>query len=686
MEAKSASFGLINQGSLLIFINSSKMGKSNAERSKLKRLKQKNDSEKYAEVLETDRRRKKVLQEKLKNTLTPVEAENLQQKRRDDQRKYRAKKKAAKEPSSTGNQENSPSGFTSTRSLNKAVSRAKQHLPKDSSRECSVLGELVKNLSPRKRQTVFSNVPEPKARRRLISEKSARSDAIPEQVLDDVRAFYQRDDISRMCPGKKDYISIKTDQGRERHQKRLLLMNISEAHSLFCQDFGEGVIGLSKFAEIRPKYVMTMTARSQDVCLCRYHENVGLIATSLHKHCTEIPSNPNDLVKMTLCDLMREECVDRKCDNCGVAPSLDIFLQDVDENLDTTYYQWVTSDGRTTKKAITEKLSDVKTKMYLQLETFSRHVYDTKRQHIELKHLKQEMKVGEIILHEDFSENCTLRHQDEIMTAHWSSDSATLFTAIVYYRPAVGEDVEHISYGVISDELTHDKKAVYSINKAILAAVSLKLPWEIEHVHYWSDGAASQFKNRFNFCNLMYHELDFKCTADWSFFATAHGKGAIDGIGGEVKRAVWRSVLQGKNVVSTSDQFFDVAQSLCRKITVLKVNQQQIKDDTAHLPERWETCQAVQGTQSLHFVRPAADGNIVVGRNSPFLHQQQLQQKTLLKRTQECAAATTTTTTTTSQEMRPINIGSYVMAKFMTGRGGKTEENICWTSTRLRPG
>ena len=58
---------------------------------------------------------------------------------------------------------------------------------------------------------------------------------------------------------------------------------------------------------------------------------------SLNKNCTETPSNPNDLVKMTLCDLMNEDSVDRKCDNYGVAPSLDGYLQDVDENLDPTY-------------------------------------------------------------------------------------------------------------------------------------------------------------------------------------------------------------------------------------------------------------------------------------------------------------------------------------------------------------
>ena len=52
-------------------------------------------------------------------------------------------------------------------------------------------------------------------------------------------------------------------------------------------------------------------------------------------------------------------------------------------------------------------------------------------------------------------------------------------------------------------------------------------------VHYWSDGAASQFKSRYNFLNVAFHQRDFECDADWSFFRTAHGKGPVDGVGGQ---------------------------------------------------------------------------------------------------------------------------------------------------------
>ena len=52
---------------------------------------------------------------------------------------------------------------------------------------------------------------------------------------------------------------------------------------------------------------------------------------------------------------------------------------------------------------------------------------------------------------------------------------------------------------------------------------------------YFSNGAASQYKNRKNFSSLAHHEDDFGVPADWHFFATSHGKGPCDGVGGTVK-------------------------------------------------------------------------------------------------------------------------------------------------------
>ena len=93
--------------------------------------------------------------------------------------------------------------------------------------------------------------------------------------------------------------------------------------------------------------------------------------------------------------------------------------------------------------------------------------------------------------------------------------------------------LEHLSYAIVSDNLNHDKKAVYTSNSLLMSELKQAMPWPITMVHYWSDGAASQLKNRYNFLNVAFHQSDFECDADWSFSCTSHGKGPVDGVGGQ---------------------------------------------------------------------------------------------------------------------------------------------------------
>lgn len=63
-------------------------------------------------------------------------------------------------------------------------------------------------------------------------------------------------------------------------------------------------------------------------------------------------------------------------------------------------------------------------------------------------------------------------------------------------------------------------------------------------VFYVPDEAPQQFKNVMIFVNLGYYEVDFGVRAKWHFFATSHGKGSCDGIGGALKRLAARASLQ----------------------------------------------------------------------------------------------------------------------------------------------
>ena len=45
-----------------------------------------------------------------------------------------------------------------------------------------------------------------------------------------VRLFYEDDQLSTMHPGKKDFVSVRDEDGRVHIQKQLLLTNLKELH------------------------------------------------------------------------------------------------------------------------------------------------------------------------------------------------------------------------------------------------------------------------------------------------------------------------------------------------------------------------------------------------------------------------------------------------------------------------
>ena len=83
---------------------------------------------------------------------------------------------------------------------------------------------------------------------------------------------------------------------------------------------------------------------------------------------------------------------------------------------------------------------------------------------------------------------------------------------------------------------------------------------------FFSDGAASQFKQRFTLCEITQLEKNLS----WNFFATGHGKGTVDGIGETLKRDLNTTILSKNIVIKNIDSLYDIASALSSKINILK--------------------------------------------------------------------------------------------------------------------
>ena len=296
---------------------------------------------------------------------------------------------ARKRPQSSKNtrREEAQNLFKSPQSLGKAVERVQKRLPKQDKEKTQVLSQVVCALSPRKRRAVLESCDVAVKRRRSEeSGRKIRSDALAEEEIKVVENFFNRDDISRICPGKRDFLSVKTSEGRELRQKRLLLVNVNEAYELFKKEEPDLKIGRSKFASLRPRQVIPMSLHDQEVCMCKYHENINMILDGLKNILPEVPKYSEDLLIQTVCSLNQAKCMDRECQACGIAKPLDELFEDIDDNTATSYFQWETcEDGRVRKQKIEGTIADAKDDLREQLQPFGRHVYNIKRQDAELK-------------------------------------------------------------------------------------------------------------------------------------------------------------------------------------------------------------------------------------------------------------------------------------------------------------
>lgn len=90
---------------------------------------------------------------------------------------------------------------------------------------------------------------------------------------------------------------------------------------------------------------------------------------------------------------------------------------------------------------------------------------------------------------------------------------------------------------------------------AYLYTLMLRLPKTTKVVKIWSDGPVSQFKNKFIAAAIVLFEKLFPFKVVWNHFATAHGKGAVDGIGAVAKKMVRRLVLSRKVIVNNAKDF-----------------------------------------------------------------------------------------------------------------------------------
>ena len=98
--------------------------------------------------------------------------------------------------------------------------------------------------------------------------------------------------------------------------------------------------------------------------------------------------------------------------------------------------------------------------------------------------------------------------------------------------------------------------------------------------------------------------------------ATSHGKGVVDGLGGTVKRSVWRYVRSSRGNAGTPILFYQVAKERNPEVNVHFIPKIQIEENRSHLERYWNEIKAVPNTHKTHFVKSKGPYSVVVGDTS----------------------------------------------------------------------
>lgn len=492
------------------------------------------------------------------------------------------------------------------------------------SEQLQILTVLPKSWAMKRIQSEFG-VSDYMARKckQLVRDKGVLSSPDPKpgqalslDIIKTVTDFYESDEVSRMMPGKKDFVSTKQQGQRIQVQKRLILGNLKE---VYCPN---KKIGFSKFAELRPKCcILAGASGTHSVCVCTIHQNVKLMFVGAKLSEITTPegieyATYHHCLASIVCNPPLPICFLGKCTSC---PGLSYFRQNLttllDENLidNITFKQWVSVD-RSTLETHTKTVDEFIDVFCEKLELLRPHSFLASQQAAFYTECKSTLAPREVLVTVDFSENYSFVLQDAAQGYHWNNSQATIHPFIAYYKKR-GE-LCHVSFVIVSECLHHDTTAVYLYQSRFIAFLRKFLPSrsQPQKIIYFSDGAASQYKNRKNFINLCHHKEDFKILAEWHFSATAHGKSACDGIGGTVKRLAARASLQKpyNNQIMTPRQLFDWASANITTTHFDYCSSDDYKMQQMSLEQRFLKARTIPGTRKLHTFIPVSQDTLLV--------------------------------------------------------------------------
>lgn len=370
-------------------------------------------------------------------------------------------------------------------------------------------------------------------------------------IVSEIIKFYNRDDVSRATAGKKEF---KT-QGKMKKQRRYLLDTLKELYKKYRAEGGRAK--LTCFKKYRPYYVIPPKLSDRETCGCVKHENFIMKIKKLASLGIIETASLNEILSMVVCNLDSKACAYGECLTC-CNKRIEFNEDTWDMNEIVSWNEFATEEheyiNKTGKMATTKKIvkKEVREKLKALTESFNedlkmmkKHVFNIKHQYAQYLSCITNLKSNEVAIHIDFSENYLCKLSTEVQSMHFGASKAqvTLHTGVLYVKGKTPQ-----SFASISACNDHGPEAIWGHLKPILNYVKTEYPL-INAVHFFSDGPATQYKQKKNFFLFTNYVTDMGFPhSTWNFSEAGHGKGAADGVGGAIKRRLDNLVKHGTDI------------------------------------------------------------------------------------------------------------------------------------------
>lgn len=289
-----------------------------------------------------------------------------------------------------------------------------------------------------------------------------------------------------------------------------------------------------------------------------YCENVRLKVQALNQFTGQSFKSSSEIVDDTMCKKTgaynKSKCITRECDACGTKKLCDCYNDQLCEKGDKVikWKEWKKctvplDEHRHVTRVLRVDREDtfdnfMNKELRPALEPHAQHQFRAYWQSAQFRENVNTIKPGELVMAMDFAENYTCRYGREIQSFHWNQKQVTIHPMMLYYKPD-GGDLQKEGFVCITDDLKHDTHAVSRFETEAIAHVRSK-GVEVNAIHEWTDGCASQYKGRQSFAAISQGEQLHEVHITRNYFETSHGKGPCDGLGGIVKNKISRAVVQ----------------------------------------------------------------------------------------------------------------------------------------------